>query len=922
MTADPRTPGFRSLRARTMLPALAVGILLVAATLACIQSLSVRHVASRRGVRARMLSHLVVGVAESTPSAADLQRLVHSMGSEHEIDLIVVAAGRPPRVIASTREAWIGRPVADLGEPALARQVVQTRARGAEAGVPLPDPDAISWSVPLSGGASSPVHDGVVVLHFNARAIHAQVSSWIRSVAILLVALLLASFLAAEVALRYFVLRPIGEIAAATDRRRRGDHAAQAPVLANDELGLLAAAINDANRETDEAARRLGHQMYALDQAAVVSITDAKGVIVDVNDRYCELSGYSREELVGRTHRVVSSGLHPPEFFADLWDTVNAGRVWHGEICNRAKNGSLFWASSTLIPSHDAAGHVERITAAIHDITERKRQEEASRESEARTRLVVDSALDAVITMDDGGCITGWNVQAERTFGWSAEEVLGHALTETIIPAEFRRAHERGLERFRRTQEGPVLGQRIEVSALRRNGEAFPVELAITALPSAGGHFFSAFVRDISDRKRAETELVQAKETAQAATRAKSEFLATMSHEIRTPMNGVIGFTDLLLDSPLDANQREYAETIKHSGTALLSLINDILDFSKIEAGRLDVEKLPFDARQSAAEAVELLAAKAAERKLELVFDWAPGAPRWLVGDAMRFRQVLLNLAGNAIKFTESGVVAVRVDVSAPGQLRVAVSDTGIGIAADKLASLFRKFTQADSSTTRRFGGTGLGLAISKQLVELMGGEIGAESMTGAGSTFWFTLPLPAEGTLDVPADAPPASAPASAAAAEPASTSGLVTLPMFPGTRVLIAEDQAINQKLAVRVLRRAGCTVDVANNGLEACEMAELHAYDVVFMDCHMPVRDGFEATAEIRRWEQAALASGRARRHLPIVALTASVLKADRDHCYAAGMDDFISKPFRPDQVYSALQRWTRGGGESERPLREAA
>jgi PAS domain S-box-containing protein len=540
---------------------------------------------------------------------------------------------------------------------------------------------------------------------------------------------------------------------------------------------------------------------------------------------------------------------------------------------------------------------------------------------------VIETALDAVITMNARGDITGWNGQAESTFGWSAAEVIGRRLSDTIIPFSLRAAHESGLARFRATGQGPVLGHRIEITALRRNGEEFPVELAIASLPGPGGMAFSAFVRDISERKKAEAELVQAKEAAQRANRAKSEFLATMSHEIRTPMNGILGFTELLLDSPLDATQREHAETIRGSGGVLLALINDILDLSKIEAGRFEVERVPFDAREIANQVANLLAAKADERNLELLLDWSPTTPAIALGDPMRFRQVLLNLAGNAVKFTESGAIMIRVADQGAHALRVEVKDTGIGIEPEKIGRLFRKFTQADSSTTRRFGGTGLGLAISKQLVEMMGGEIGADSRPGEGSTFWFTLPLVEGASTPAPASTP-ASQPARARCPVLHAHPGATPAPTpeapparWAGMRVLVAEDQSVNQKLAVNVLTRAGCVVDVAVNGVQACELAARNTYDLVFMDCHMPELDGFEATLAIRRREDEAAAAGGAVPHLPIIALTASVLQADRDRCRASGMDDFISKPFKPQHLLAALERWAPPGA-SERPLREAA
>jgi PAS domain S-box-containing protein len=543
------------------------------------------------------------------------------------------------------------------------------------------------------------------------------------------------------------------------------------------------------------------------------------------------------------------------------------------------------------------------------------------RSMEARTRAIVATAAEGILTLDEQGHVESFNAAAAQIFGYRPDEVIGQDAS-VLLPAPAGEPFVDHLARSLRAGDSPLLAR--EVEGRRKDGSRFPLDLAVSEVQVDGRRLFTAIVRDITERKRAKEELQKAKDAAEAASRAKSEFLANMSHEIRTPMNGILGMTELALDTNLTPEQRDYLKLVKDSADSLLTVINDILDFSKIEAGKLDLDGSAFALRDSLGETLKTLAQRARHKGLALACRIAPDVPDVVVGDPGRLRQIVVNLVGNAIKFTERGEVVVEVSVvrgqgsgvreegvvsdqwsvvskdkdsgsslttdhwpltppSSLTTLHFAVRDTGIGIPPEKQQVIFNAFEQADGSTARRYGGTGLGLAIASRLAALMEGRIWVESQVGRGSTFHFTVRL---GLQQV-------------AAARPAPLPPRPSEAALRPLRVLLAEDNALNQMLVVRLLEKRGHQVVVAGNGHEALAALERQPVDVVLMDVQMPEMGGFEATAAIRAREKAA--GG----HVPIIAMTAHAMKGDRERCLEAGMDQYVAKPIQVQELIDVLE-----------------
>ncbi|AMV38421.1 response regulator [Planctomyces sp. SH-PL62] len=788
-------------------------------------------------------------------------------------------------------------------------------------------------------------------------------------------------------------------------------------------------------KEAEEALRRGEERFRSLIEAtsAIVWHTRPSGQVDAEQPSWTEYTGQTFDQLKGTGWLEA---VHPDDRAetARAWSAAMGTRsLFQMEHRLRRRDGVYLHMLVRSVPILDERGDVREWVGVHIDIDAEKRAEAALREAEERARLLLESSGEGIYGIDMQGLCTFMNRAAAEMLGYSTEEVIGrnaHELFHHTRPDGSPYAVE-DCPIYRSFRVGK--GCRVDDEVLwRRDGVNFPAEYASFPIRGVDGEIKGAVVNftDITERKRVERELMRANQAAQAATRAKSEFLANMSHEIRTPLNGIVGMTELALDTELSAEQREYLEMVKLSADHLLNVINDILDFSKIEAGKLDLELVEFNLRDTLDDTVATLALRAHKKGLELADYVATDVPDALVGDSHRLRQVIVNLLGNAIKFTEQGEVVLRVEVQSQTEedvhLRFAVIDTGIGIAPDQRQRLFRAFAQADTSTTRKYGGTGLGLAISSRLVEMMGGTIELDSAVGRGSTFHFTVCFGrARGPVKRATRAEPAQVHGlpvlvvddnatnrlilremlarwgmkprvvedgrqALAALDEARRSGspfslvlldgmmpemdgfalaeriredpglvgatlmmlssanrredaarckelhvasYLTKPIRQSTlldaimtslgpslklegrtpsasrpspgkssqslRLLLAEDNVVNQRLAVSLLEKRGHQVRVVGNGREALAALEGQSFDAVLMDVQMPEMDGFEATAAIRSRESA---SGG---HTPIIAMTAHAMKGDRERCLAEGMDAYVAKPLRPQELFEVLE-----------------
>ena len=793
-----------------------------------------------------------------------------------------------------------------------------------------------------------------------------------------------------------------------------------------DDLDALTGGVALLMREREFGRQALDNQKFALDQHAIVSITDLRGAITYVNDRFCAISGFAMAQLIGATHRIVNSGFHPPAFFADLWQTIAAGRVWNGEICSRSRDGAHYWVAATIVPLRGRAGALTQYIAIRTDITARKQMEAEIKASEALVRhitnavpgvvyrrevldgqsrytfvserlreirgiepqaLIANAALSEqqIVPEDRERCAQGVFDAAARRGPWSDDyritlpdgklcwirsQIIPEpdlspegaivytgiwqdvtVLKETVsLLREVTQNSPVAMFTWRRDADGAesvsfcsptiericgltpqqvmadanavlnlihrddaaALNEAIGMSVLHNKPWALDFRIlhktsrAIKWVHSEsqprrlpdGAVLWNGYLADISESRLASEELRRAKDEAETANRAKSDFLANMSHEIRTPMNGVIGMTSLALDTQLSDEQRGYLDIVKSSSEGLLTVINDILDFSKIEAGKLLIEHIPFNLGRTIADILKALALRAHGKGLELACDIDPELPLAVLGDPGRLRQLLVNLLGNAIKFTHQGEVVLsvsRVSTALGGnRVRFEVRDTGVGIAAEHLLSIFDPFRQEDSSITRKFGGTGLGLTICKRLAQALDGSIDVTSAPGRGSRFELVIPLePDPDPAEAPADAAP-----------------------LAGLRALVVDDNTANREILVRMLQSVGMTPVACASGAAALDWLRRHAgegpvpCELALLDGQMPGLDG--------------LATAQALRDIPgcadmaLVMLSSAGIKGDARRSRDVGFAAYLTKPFTREELLSVLRRVRQAPMAANAPL----
>ena len=628
--------------------------------------------------------------------------------------------------------------------------------------------------------------------------------------------------------------------------------------------------------EQQRLDQELAIAAIAFDSNEAMMISDAEGSILRVNPAYTALTGYSAEDVIGQHHSLLKSDRHKPEFYAEMRKSISDTGAWSGELWNQRKNGEFYQEFRTINAVKNMHGIVSHYVATHNDITQRKLAEN----NVIKLSMALEQSQTSIMITDLEGTIEYVNQAFINTTGYRREDIIGQKPSLLKSGKTPRTTYD---EMWSALLKGNAWQG--EITNKNKQGEEFIELLLISPIRQVDGiitHYL-AVNEDITKRKKNEALLLSAKERAEHFLQLKSQFVASMSHEIRTPMSAIIGFSELALVNEMSDKVRLYLKNINIASTSLLGILNDILDFSKLEAGRVIIDAIPFSLVELLRTIEATLGGAAIQKGLVLSIEQDRAIPNELIGDKLRLQQVLINLVGNAIKFTAQGTVTLKITLQqinlTQARLLFCVSDTGIGIAENDRSKLFKSFSQVDGSITREYGGTGLGLVISNELLELMGSEFSVTSAVGLGSSFSFELLLGITSAY-IP---PPTHHPSSS----------------LTGSRVLIAEDNLMMQMVVQDFLVSLGIIIDIANNGEEALAMLEQRDYSAVLMDIHMPVLNGLKATIWIR--SQARFAN------LPVIALTAAATVEEKEQCIACGMNDFISKPIDFKKLLSVLEQW---------------
>jgi PAS domain S-box-containing protein len=636
------------------------------------------------------------------------------------------------------------------------------------------------------------------------------------------------------------------------------------------------------------AVRELTHFKSALDEHAIVSMTDASGRITYVNSKFCEVSGYSREELIGKTHRIVKSGQHPAALYDEMWGAISTGKVWQGELRNRTKGGCCYWVETTIVPVLDHFGLPEAYISIRTEVTKLKETEEALRRSEALFRDAFMEAPIGVVLKNLNGKFLRVNHAFEQLTGYGEAELLGKDCTLLTHPDDFP------VVPSAKSGAPPnaLRSDKSERRYLRKDGEVVWVEVSESVLHHQldAPRLVIMHVNDITRRKQAEEEMCSARDQAERASRAKSEFLSSMSHELRTPLNAVLGFAQLLQVQTrphADASQKESLEQILKAGWHLLELINEVLDLSKIEAGGLSLSVENVDLAQVVRDCESFVAPLAASAFVRVRIDLASFGVVCVQADQVRLRQALLNLLSNAVKYNRhGGMVTVSARLLSEGFVRIAVSDTGRGLSSVQLRNLFQPFSRLGQEAGA-VQGTGIGLAISKRLVETMGGQIGVESAEGSGSTFWIDMPIGGPRATE------------SELVAVPSGACRPVVGNAEQGT-VLYIEDNRANLRLVERILGRfPGVRLITACDGESGIEAARAQRPDMILLDINLPGIDGFEVRRRLGTIPET--------EHIPVVALSAAALPADVQRALSGGFKEYLVKPIRVPQLMDLVAHY---------------